>query len=181
MGSRSILDSNFGTLPPDQAKRFSKATSSASPLTMVSSGGKGRRGGLFTYAATLAAWSMATRSWSHWVTPGIFLEQKLRCADSTVGDEHPGGKAASGSSTRRQIHRPHHQRPSPTSTTATSRMCFWSAHLATLRLVRRSFSEGGSLSAKEGEVFLNNALLENGHAARKDKWEFGDWEPALLK
>ncbi len=26
------------------------------------------------------------------------------------------------------------------------------------------------------EVFLNNALLENGHATRKDAWEFGDWE-----
>ena len=25
------------------------------------------------------------------------------------------------------------------------------------------------------EIFLNNALLENGHAVRKDAWEFGDW------
>ena len=26
-----------------------------------------------------------------------------------------------------------------------------------------------------GDVFLNNALLENGHAVRKDEWEFSDW------
>jgi endonuclease YncB( thermonuclease family) len=26
------------------------------------------------------------------------------------------------------------------------------------------------------EIFLNNHLLENGHAERKDAWEFGDWE-----
>jgi endonuclease YncB( thermonuclease family) len=25
-------------------------------------------------------------------------------------------------------------------------------------------------------VFLNNVLLENGHAERKDEWEFGDWD-----
>ncbi|MBI4621990.1 MAG: thermonuclease family protein [Verrucomicrobia bacterium] len=31
------------------------------------------------------------------------------------------------------------------------------------------------------EIFLNNALLENGHAERKDAWQFGDWEPELLK
>ncbi len=42
----------------------------------------------------------------------------------------------------------------------------------------------GATSATPGEdglVFLNNLLLENGHAARKDAWEFGDWEPDLLK
>ena len=31
------------------------------------------------------------------------------------------------------------------------------------------------------EIFLNNTLLENGQAVRKDVWEFGDWEPDLLK
>ena len=31
-------------------------------------------------------------------------------------------------------------------------------------------------SAKEGEIFLNNALLEAGHAVTKKAWEFGDWE-----
>jgi endonuclease YncB( thermonuclease family) len=36
-------------------------------------------------------------------------------------------------------------------------------------------------SAKEDELYLNNALLENGQAVRKDAWEFGDWEPDLLK
>ena len=35
--------------------------------------------------------------------------------------------------------------------------------------------------ASGDDVFLNNALLINGHAVRKDAWEFGDWEPDLLK
>lgn len=25
-------------------------------------------------------------------------------------------------------------------------------------------------------IFLNNALLENGHAVPKESWEFRDWE-----
>ncbi len=33
----------------------------------------------------------------------------------------------------------------------------------------------GSSAPDETEIFLNNALLENGHAGRKDAWEFGDW------
>ncbi len=35
------------------------------------------------------------------------------------------------------------------------------------------------LTTDDGEIFLNNALLENGQAVRKDAWEFGDWEPEL--
>jgi endonuclease YncB( thermonuclease family) len=31
------------------------------------------------------------------------------------------------------------------------------------------------LTTDAGEVFLNNALLENGHAAVKRAWEFSDW------
>ena len=30
-------------------------------------------------------------------------------------------------------------------------------------------------TAGSSEVFLNNLLLENGHAGRKDAWEFDDW------
>jgi endonuclease YncB( thermonuclease family) len=29
------------------------------------------------------------------------------------------------------------------------------------------------------ELFLNQALLDNGHAVRKEAWEFRDWEPEL--
>lgn len=35
------------------------------------------------------------------------------------------------------------------------------------------------VTTEDGEVFLNGALLANGHATRKDAWEFGDWEDAL--
>lgn len=30
------------------------------------------------------------------------------------------------------------------------------------------------------EIFLNNALLDTGHAVRKDAWEFRDWEKEML-
>jgi endonuclease YncB( thermonuclease family) len=29
--------------------------------------------------------------------------------------------------------------------------------------------------AETGDLFLNNALLANGHAVQKEEWEFGDW------
>lgn len=45
------------------------------------------------------------------------------------------------------------------------------------------FSQLSALNSQPSEapLFLNNALLENGQAMRKDAWEFGDWEPELLK
>jgi endonuclease YncB( thermonuclease family) len=36
------------------------------------------------------------------------------------------------------------------------------------------------LTTSQGEIFLNNALLANGHAVRKEVWEFGDWERGLV-
>ena len=35
------------------------------------------------------------------------------------------------------------------------------------------------LTTDDGELFLNGALLENGHAVRKEAWEFGDWDDPL--
>ena len=37
------------------------------------------------------------------------------------------------------------------------------------------------LATGGSEIYLNNALLENGHAVRKDEWEFGDWEPEWVR
>ena len=51
-------------------------------------------------------------------------------------------------------------------------------YLADVFLATESPSTG---SGPAGEIFLNNHLLENGQAVRKDKWEFGDWEPDLMK
>lgn len=36
-----------------------------------------------------------------------------------------------------------------------------------------------ALSPRAAPFFLNNALLENAHATRKDAWEFSDWERNL--
>mgnify|MGYP001552055722 FL=1 len=50
--------------------------------------------------------------------------------------------------------------------------------------LRQAKGEGSAVmgdGAETDEIFLNNALLENGQAVRKDAWEFGDWEPELMK
>jgi endonuclease YncB( thermonuclease family) len=36
------------------------------------------------------------------------------------------------------------------------------------------------LATDAGELFLNNELLVNGQAVRKDAWQFRDWEPDLV-
>ncbi len=39
----------------------------------------------------------------------------------------------------------------------------------------RAESSESKAGRQDEEIFMNNALLENGHAERKDAWEFGDW------
>ncbi|MBI4626915.1 MAG: thermonuclease family protein [Verrucomicrobia bacterium] len=39
-------------------------------------------------------------------------------------------------------------------------------------------SSGGARTAESEEIFLNNALLENGHARRTDVYAPGDWGEA---
>ena len=41
--------------------------------------------------------------------------------------------------------------------------------------------QGESPEATGEPLYLNHALLEGGHAVRKDAWEFADWEPGLIK
>lgn len=53
-------------------------------------------------------------------------------------------------------------------------------YLADVFLQVASEPASGTSTAPESEIFLNNLLLENGHAVRKDAWEFGDWEPRLV-
>ena len=54
-------------------------------------------------------------------------------------------------------------------------------HLADIFLEMDS-EEGGRTQqdcASTGEILLNNDLLANGHAVRKNRWEFRDWDKVL--
>jgi endonuclease YncB( thermonuclease family) len=98
------------------------------------------------------------------VSPGVFIEQKLRLR----GLECPEMATPEGKTAKRFVD------ALVAKTTAvvinTTRSDKYDRYLADVFLTTDS-----------GEVYLNNSLLENGQAVRKDAWEFGDWEPELIK
>ncbi len=119
---------------------------------------------LFTYAARLVRTVDGdTLVVALELSPGVFLEQKLRlrgldCPEMST----PEGKAAkrfvdalAAKTTAIVIH--------------TTKPDKYDRYLADV-----------FLTTDDGEIFLNNALLENGQAVRKDAADFGDWEPGLL-
>ena len=101
------------------------------------------------------------------IAPGIFCEQKLRlrgldCPEMIT----PEGKAA-----KRFVDGLAAQ--TNAITINTTKPDKYDRYLADVFLA--------GADGEGPEVFLNNALLENGQAVRKDAWEFGDWEPELIK
>ncbi|MBI5766892.1 MAG: thermonuclease family protein [Verrucomicrobia bacterium] len=119
---------------------------------------------LFTYAAQLVrVVDGDTLAVALELSPGVFLEQKLRLRGLDCPEiGTPEGKAAKrfvdglvANATALVIH--------------TTKPDKYDRYLADVFLAQAG-----------GEVFLNNALLENGHAVRKDAADFGDWQPDLL-
>ena len=153
-----------------QAKRFAKGDivriAKANPSTSlrasrITLAEDATRGDLFTYAARLVrVVDGDTLVVALEVSPGVFIEQKLRlrgldCPEMST----PEGRVAKrfvealleDSAGDLVIH--------------TTKPDKYDRYLAEVFVPTKS----------GGEVFLNNALLENGHAVRKDEWEFGDW------
>ena len=94
------------------------------------------------------------------VSPGVFIEQKLRLRGLDAPEmSTPEGKAAKR---------------------------FVDAHVANVTNITINISSPDKsycyladvfLATESGEIFLNNHLLENGHAVRKDASDFGDnWD-----
>ena len=128
---------------------------------------------LFTYAATLLrVVDGDTLVVELEVSPGVFIEQKLRLR----GLDCPELKTSAGKAAKRFVD------ALVGRTTAvvinTSKPDKYDRYLADVFLTTEAAATG---SGQAGEIFLNNHLLENGQAVRKDEWEFGDWEPGLLK
>jgi endonuclease YncB( thermonuclease family) len=114
---------------------------------------------LFTYAASLRrVVDGDTLVVELEVSPGVFIEQKLRLR----GLDCPEMSTPEGRAAKRFVD------ALVAKTTAivinTSKPDKYDRYLADV-----------FLTTDAGEVFLNNTLLENGHAVRKDAWEFGDW------
>ena len=53
--------------------------------------------------------------------------------------------------------------------------------VASASLYDRDLADVFVVTSRGEEVFVNNALLEQNHAERKDAWEFGDWEKLALR
>lgn len=150
----------YWPLTPDQAKRFSQGDI----VRIAADDGLRRAEGatkaeLFTYAAMLRrVVDGDTLVVALEVSPGVFLEQKLRLRGLDCPELiSPEGRAAKrfvdalvGKTTAILIH--------------TTKPDKYDRYLADVFLVTDT-----------GEIFLNHTLLENGHAVRKDAWEFGDW------
>jgi len=155
----------YWPLTADQAKRLARGDivqiANDDGLRLVDDATKAD---LFTYAATLRrVVDGDTLVVALEVAPGIFLEQKLRLRGLDCPElSTPEGKAAKrfvdglvAQATAVVIH--------------TTKPDKYDRYLADV------FLQIGSAP----EVFLNNALLEHGHAVQKDAWEFRDWEPEL--
>ncbi len=153
---------HYWLLSPEQKKRFAKGD-----IVRVASDDSLRpaenaaRADLFTYRAQLLrVIDGDTLVVALEISPGVFFEQTLRlrgldCAELAT----PGGKAA-----KRLVEAT--LTPATWLTINTTKPDKYDRYLADVFV---DGPEGGT------EIFLNNLLLEKGHATRKDAWEFGDW------
>jgi len=120
---------------------------------------------LFTYAATLRrVVDGDTLVVALEVAPGIFVEQKLRLR----GLDCPELGTPEGQAAKRFVQ---------TLVTASA-----SVVLSTTKPDKydRYLADVFLSPATDEEIFLNNTLLQNHHALRKDAWEFRDWEKDWL-
>ena len=164
----------YWPLTADQSKRFAKGAivriGRDDSLRQVSGATKAE---LFTYAATLRrVVDGDTLVVALEVSPGVWLEQKLRLR----GLDSPEMITPEGKVAKRFVE------ALVAKTTAviinTTKPDKYDRYLADVFLGVASDLGRGTTGSQQ-EIFLNNALLENGHAVRKDAWEFGDWEPSL--
>lgn len=160
----------YWPLTPEQAKRLAKGDivriGADDSIRRVEGATKAE---LFTYAATLRrVVDGDTLVVELEVSPGVFIEQKLRLRGLDCPElSTPEGRAAKrfvdalvAKSTAVVIN--------------TTKPDKFDRYLADVFLEPMLRAER---SALRDEIFLNNALLENGHAVRKDASDFGDnWD-----
>jgi endonuclease YncB( thermonuclease family) len=191
-GDGLVVDLGFKLyrpLPPEQARRYARGD-----IVRVDDDGSVRRddratkADLFTYAATvLRVIDGDTLVVALHVTPDVVLEEKLRLR----GLDCPELKTPEGKAAKRFVDGL--LTPGADVVLTTTKPDKYDRYLADLfvggtkdhgpeaRGVSSQLPSFNSQLLAHGEVvFLNNALLENGHAVRKDAWEFADWDKDLL-
>jgi endonuclease YncB( thermonuclease family) len=154
----------YWPLTPDQAKRLAKGTivRIANDDSIHRADGA-TKAELFTYAATLRrVVDGDTLVVALEVSPGVFLEQKLRLRGLDCPElSTPEGKAA-----KRFVEALFSDSIGDL-VINTTKPDKYDRYLADVFVKTKSGEE----------VFLNNALLENGHAVRKDAADFGEnWD-----
>lgn len=165
---------HYWPLSPEQKKRFAKGDivriANDDSLRHAEGATKAE---LFTYSARLVrVVDGDTLVVALEVSPGVFLEQKLRLRGLDCPEiDTPEGKAA-----KRLVEAT--LTPATRLTIHTTKPDKYDRYLADVFVGGASANSDppSSISEPREALFLNNAVLENGHATRKDAWEFGDWE-----
>lgn len=161
---------HYWPLTPEQAKRWTQGDivriAGDDTLRPAPEATKAQ---LFTYAARLVrVVDGDTVVVALEVSPGVFLEQKLRLRGLDCPElSTPAGRAAqrfvdglAAQATTLVIH--------------TTKPDKYDRYLADLFLAQESADRGPATGAEQ--AYLNNALLSSGHAVRKDAADFGqDW------
>ncbi len=125
----------------------------------ISSPENATKADLFTYLAEILKVVDGDTLWVKvYLEPGRWVKQKLRLRDLDCPEMGtPGGKAAKRFT----------ESLVPTDTAVT--ICTTKPDKYDRYLADAYWAQ------PEGEVYLNNQLLSNGHAVIKREWEFGDW------
>jgi endonuclease YncB( thermonuclease family) len=178
-GDGLVVDLGFKLYRPlsaEQARRYAKGD-----IVRLDDNGSVRRddsatkADLFTYPATIRrVVDGDTLIVAIHVTPEVVLEEKLRLRDLDCPElATPEGKAA-----KRFVDAL--LAPGAAVILTTTKPDKYDRYLADVFVP----GETGQLKVEGLELrdptFLNNALLENGHATRKDAWEFSDWDKDLM-
>ncbi len=161
----------YRALEPEQQKRLEKGAIVRLGEERITRADGATKADLFTYDATIRRVVDAdTLIIGIEVAPGIWLEEKLRLR----GLDAPELSTAEGKAAKRFVD---HLLPAGTAVVvSTTKPDKYDRYLADVFIGATS---GGEAGATMEAVFLNNALLEHGHAVRKDAWEFRDWEKDL--
>ncbi|HUR59930.1 MAG TPA: DUF1016 N-terminal domain-containing protein, partial [Opitutaceae bacterium] len=158
----------YRALAPEQQKRLEKGVIVRLSEDRITRIEDATTADLFTYAATIRRVVDAdTLVIGIEVAPGIWLEEKLRLR----GLDAPELSTAEGKAAKRFVDG---LLPVDTAVViSTTKPDKYDRYLADV-FVGLAGGEG-RVAGAETEIFLNNVLLEQGYAERKDAWEFGDW------
>jgi len=185
LGFTSYLSLNSRNRRGDEAHTAQSTTGISKPqpafklgeIVRISSSGKPApapnaiEGDLYTYHADILRVVDGDTLWLKiWLTPLLWLKERIRLRGIDCPELNtPEGKAA-----KQFVEAQVHQAASVT--IATTKPDKWDRYLSDIFLTTKTSGGPAACPSKTEEVFLNNLLLQNGHARRYDKVTLADWE-----